>query len=443
MSIDTANWGASPARVQCYNCNQFGHKASKCPTTRNQNNNNSRNQNGQGKRGNQKGNQTNNPQQWWQARAPLHCRNCPAKTNHTTEDCRKKMRPQNSNGFNNTAPGFGFNTTQTAVTAAAQNQPQNAPAPQVSSIPYCPGCNSTDHTELQCTDDDALRRLRRSPFVCAKCGLRGHTKDDCRNPLKTKCGNCHLSGHCTGECRVDNLDFGQIFLSNANRASERFKWKVPQYCGWVLGPGQQARLDLARMQEEAQRKGQSLPFDTVRQAQAIIKQQEASLAKWGAPTVDSDCQMQDDSAAPLPSSAAANTKDNSQLSDQDRELRIHVERPHLMYHRHNANSEFRKYEVQIRERNILLDPVLFQANSLIATGSQFWRDPRALEAIARRQKPRCRCCGKDGLFLDKNMRGISPSVEVLTVEDYKERGVFILFHCQCCNQGFDYVPRAA
>jgi hypothetical protein len=81
------------------------------------------------------------------------------------------------------------------------------------------------------------------------------------------------------------------------------------------------------------------------------------------------------------------------------------------------------------------------ASAMIRAGSNFFRDPRALDGIARAEKPVCLTCSGPGMVLDAAFHEIVPGqVNVLTVEDHAEWGVSVAFACGCCkDQGFAWV----
>jgi hypothetical protein len=81
------------------------------------------------------------------------------------------------------------------------------------------------------------------------------------------------------------------------------------------------------------------------------------------------------------------------------------------------------------------------AAALIRAGSNFFRDPRALDGIARAEKPVCLTCAQPGMVLDAAFHEIIPGqVDVLTVEDHVEWGISVAFACGCCkDQGFVWV----
>lgn len=82
---------------------------------------------------------------------------------------------------------------------------------------------------------------------------------------------------------------------------------------------------------------------------------------------------------------------------------------------------------------------LFNAKFWIGNGCQFLRDPMAMEAIARRQTPKCKACGQYGVFLDGMLRVVQPGANVLDLKDFDAWGIFVFFECQCCNSGWWYV----
>jgi hypothetical protein len=82
-----------------------------------------------------------------------------------------------------------------------------------------------------------------------------------------------------------------------------------------------------------------------------------------------------------------------------------------------------------------------RAAALIRAGSNFFRDPRALDGISKAETPVCLTCSQPGMVLDATFHEIVPGrVDVLTVEDHVEWGVSVAFACSCCKeQGFAWV----
>ena len=78
---------------------------------------------------------------------------------------------------------------------------------------------------------------------------------------------------------------------------------------------------------------------------------------------------------------------------------------------------------------------------MIRAGSNFFRDPRALDGIAKAEYPVCLSCTQPGMVLDATFCELVPGkVNVLTVEDHVEWGVSVAFACGCCkDQGFTWV----
>ena len=82
-----------------------------------------------------------------------------------------------------------------------------------------------------------------------------------------------------------------------------------------------------------------------------------------------------------------------------------------------------------------------RAAAMIRAGSNFFRDPRALDGIAKAEYPVCLSCTQPGMVLDATFCELVPGkVNVLTVEDHVEWGVSVAFACGCCkDQGFTWV----
>jgi hypothetical protein len=82
-----------------------------------------------------------------------------------------------------------------------------------------------------------------------------------------------------------------------------------------------------------------------------------------------------------------------------------------------------------------------RAAAMIRHGGNFFRDPRALDGIAKGETPVCLSCAQPGMVLDAAFCEIVPGkVSVLNVEDHPEWGVSVAFACGCCRQqGFAWV----
>ena len=65
-----------------------------------------------------------------------------------------------------------------------------------------------------------------------------------------------------------------------------------------------------------------------------------------------------------------------------------------------------------------------------------------MEALYKKERPQCNSCCRDGVILDRHMRGVDVlNVDVLEVKDYEDWGLFVMFDCMCCNNGYSWFPR--
>lgn len=119
---------------------------------------------------------------------------------------------------------------------------------------YCCFCNTTDHEEFQCRNLAGKIKYHDSKLGCAGCHVRGHMKDECKNPVAQRCMRCQRKGHTTTECRIAKTTAMEQFISaiSAPPAMSRFKWQnvdniIPNRIQalrlWLDNEKRQAQLD--------------------------------------------------------------------------------------------------------------------------------------------------------------------------------------------------------
>jgi hypothetical protein len=129
-------------------------------------------------------------------------------------------------------------------------------------------------------------------------------------------------------------------------------------------------------------------------------------------------------------------------------VRAWVDRSTRLYRKQNYNTRIQQLSLRIVEDNVLSDSKLLQVKFAMGQGAQFWRDPKAMEALVKYERPVCYTCGKEGIIFDKHMRAINPEaacandgVAVCQLPDYEDWGIFVVFECDCCNHGYSWVER--
>lgn len=447
MELDTQDWGRKQ-QVQCHACGGYGHKANKCPSS---NKNNAPKTGATGKNHQNRGNReySQQQQQQQQGNAPKqskHCNNCPHLSNHTTDECKKRPQAQNANATNKQA-----NRQQNNVQARTFSVDQHSrPMFNNPSVSYCAACNMTGHCVEICRNDDALIKLHQSRFYCTLCEAKGHVSIDCKNPHPKRCSNCHKPGHSVSECRAEKDPRQLYFGDNTRRAGERFQWRLPgPVNGWVLAPGQKLRMELNRLKDESRRNGQQLSSEFLIHAEAMIKQANASMFRAshfqnGGPSNPVYQSPYNNFAAPQPAGSFIRRSSVALLQDaqRNRAIQEQIDRSAKSYPKHNAQQVIIDGGPKAVKANLLTENNLLHAKMRMGScRSTFFRDPRAIEAIAMQQRARCRTCKTNAFFLDKGFRTIPIDVDVLTLDDYIDWGLFIMFDCRCCDKGgYDFFP---
>jgi hypothetical protein len=135
-----------------------------------------------------------------------------------------------------------------------------------------------------------------------------------------------------------------------------------------------------------------------------------------------------------------NLTPNDIVAQQQRlaDIRAKINRSAGLYIHQNYNLIIQRNANIIQAKDILPNPVYWEVSKRMAWGYQFYRDPRAVEAVVRNQKACCLTCKRQGVFLDGQMRGIADR-DILTIRDGDEWGVFVMFECSCSKEGWSYV----
>lgn len=396
-SNGSGNGAARNTQAACFTCGQTGHKRANCPTTKGRN---AQNQNSgrKNQRGSRRGSPNPpQPQQGRDSRMQKHCDNCPHLSNHTTAECKK-----NNNRNRNTNE-----SKKTELYEVELNYDT------VQSLTYCPTCNSTTHGPSTCASKSHSGIIK-----CEKCGMYGHTRDECQNPVKRRCSNCYMAGNDTNhcKCKTEGISYAHLYFSRRPKAQPGFQFKLPT---WNQASG------LPPPHSQGPNASRGL-IDTP--MQTILESPEVR-------------------ALPGPMTRGrlrsifqgATVSKTFQGGGLPADIRKHVVAAASLYTASNANRLFHKHEADLVRMGILDWNTIFQAKYLIGQGYTFLREPRAMEAIARGQRPKCRTCGGFGVFLDAKMRTIPSNANVLDLRDFDDWGIFVLFVCGCCTQGFAWV----
>ncbi|KAK5168152.1 zinc finger protein [Saxophila tyrrhenica] len=251
---------------------------------------------------------------------------------------------------------------------------------------YCASCNTTAHYERNCPFPGNCFRVQRSVMTCWKCGYRGHTGDECQNPepveYSKRCGVCRAQGHRTEQCgNVVQQRMCDAMVTGQGVGQNRFRW------GDVAMSG------------------------TAQQGQQVPQQQMPAFPVHQAST-------------PLQTPPAANAAANASPAHLTA-LRQKAQRSAMLYHLRNYNLFIANHSSEIQS-TLLNQRTWMLLSAKIAQGYQFWRDPRAMHAIATGKKPCCYTCRQEGVILDGQMCGVGGK-DALDVEDFAEWGVFVMF----------------
>jgi hypothetical protein len=418
----------------------------------------------------------------------------------------------NSNSNSNNGNKDNQKKGQPAVREYDGLMPKNYVPSYSGDQPWCPICNSDDHVEATCPNRNAAAHLRVSKMFCVNCCHRGHTASDCKNPNPYQCKFCHKPGHKGEDCRgaarsllestgnkryerliwngTDNSKFGKIQpapgqaeqyalqqeLAELERASQRGEDcemldseeldKRLQYVAEkqiISWPGQQEPLHHIPLLNL-----RAKPVPTHYRPHKIVKSQgssrssvssmagttNSSTTAWATTTTRSS---NNQIAAALSKILNCNEPQaqavyqrliEEKTSASQRAVRQHLDKSTRLYRKQNYNRNIQALSLRIVESGALSDRMLQRVQFAMAQGTQFWRDPKAMEALVNRERPVCYKCGGEGSIRDGHMRWPDPEVAcqndgaaVLEIEDFEDWGVFIVFQCSCCNDGYGWVPR--
>lgn len=146
--------------------------------------------------------------------------------------------------------------------------------------------------------------------------------------------------------------------------------------------------------------------------------------------------------------AAVERINEERLSNVQRAVRAKIDASLRLYHKQNYNRAIQALSLQIVERGAISQPTLLQVQYAMAMGWQFWRDPTAMDGLARGKSPVCHTCGNHGavvdghmLVLDTNSVRTEGYKAFFQVEEFKDWGVFVVFGCQCCNRGYSWLTQ--
>lgn len=274
---------------------------------------------------------------------------------------------------------------------------------------YCAACNSREHAADKCSNKgESNWSLLHSPITCYRCCLRGHLAAECQNPAQQRCSACHGAGHKTDDCKSTIL---RGIHASPQPVGLGIQQPAPSI-SFVPNPTQPRPVHPFHRQPQTQRTG-SVSVSS-------------NISKYY-----SDKEI----------AAGAQICRERELTANSRAIRAKVDYSVQSYRKQNYNQQIRQLQAQIQEQRTLSSNLLWDVSYRIAQGYQFWRDPLAMEAIATRKKPVCIKCGKDGHILDRFMNASVINDDVTKIEEFSDWGVFIMFDCTCCNEGFQYIPR--
>ena len=457
--------------MHCHKCGKQGHKQRDCPQKQKQN----------GQHQNQNGHNANHGKQNSNKPTPPPCPFCKKPAYHTVEECFSNPDSPNYKGN-----GKGNGNANTNGNSGQQNGPKDSQyrydgflpryyiEPYAGTKPYCTNCNKPGHGREVCTHTAA--HLAASVMVCRICGAKGHTDSDCMHPEPIHCKVCFKRGHTAEACRHPTKIFHNA-AHTAEESSQRFNWVViaSQQQVHAAAPIEDCNMPdveepapvLAQQMVEASTilfPGQAKPLHKI-----PLNNNKPRAFKIGKPTKSTSNASTNGSSKTTSSFLSASTQEEivnffdftpAQLSEfchrfleektsaAAKRVRAHIDRSARLYKKQNHNRTIQTSGCAISENNILSDRKLAEVQFAMAKGTQFIRDPKAMEALATRKRPVCHHCGKGGRIVDRHMR--TPDYEVaaadggakiLEIQDFEDWGVFVVFDCLCCNDGYAWVPR--
>ncbi|KAK3714500.1 hypothetical protein LTR37_007806 [Vermiconidia calcicola] len=473
MNVDSYN-GAPGSGIQCHGCGQQGHRKRECP---NNNTFQQGRQNGQGSNRSNQSSQANNGRQHNSQDRP-RCDFC-NKDGHTNDGCFRnpnspKYRGGNANN-NQTIPnqansnnGSGQQRNQASVNGfATKGYIFKDRIPQYSgSEPYCLICNENDHFEHQCTNPQRTQRqeaVLKGSLCCWRCMYRGHTADDCRHPEGQVCYLCHGKGHNEKNCRAQ---FEQKLHLGLHNVDKRFQWDGG-YIPSTESAEQKVRDECEQRKQQAASLGQTIDaeeadqwntallkaqsYDQSAQNNAdhpmsdvvpanqvfvaptqptrttVARQRGASICQSTkhykyTPTIKYPQPIQVGDISPELLTVLLRKHTAEQMSARERALRDKIDESAKRYRKQNYNLALLHLEPAIHEHHVLSEGTYFLLKQKMAQGYQFWRDPKAMEALVLGQKPLCRGCCGEGEILDRHMRSDVKEKDPLAVEDFEDWG---------------------
>jgi hypothetical protein len=316
---------------------------------------------------------------------------------------------------------------------------------------YCERCNTIGHQAAVC-DEPAVRQFR--VIVCAQCFNHGHTITECNHPAF--CGKCRSVYHTKDAC--DQKQCPGIALKPAGIERTRaFAASAP--------PPRPAAVAEPMAAPQAQ-KAQSAPqFNQGFPNPAFVFTPPGHPVFGRAPAYFHNGQWYQVPNEISPIRQLVVELAAQQAAETARAVKAKCQTAHASYPLHLLNDAITQTDrdlatvdpsnprivlpANIRPTSLferltaswLHTGAFARAAALIRAGSNFFRDPRALDGIAKAEKPVCLTCAGPGMVLDAAFHEIVPGqVDVLTVEDHVEWGVSVAFACSCCkHQGFAWV----
>lgn len=316
---------------------------------------------------------------------------------------------------------------------------------------------------------------------CRDCGIKGHTAEECQNPKKSL-----REARERSKQNDDAVYITSKLKEGASAPSKRFIWNVDEDF-WA--PGFEEVRELRRERQNAHEQGGELGDTREKELQAAVK--KASTLHFGnrPPVVDeasfspiyydgADVIMRTprtpkrfalagqprtsrrsiaDAIAPSPirKGAQANLwkqlqrsnlsasdrrilqdayyhKLEQDLDEDQRKYRRKIDEPCKLYPKEWINTAILQQERWILEQalsNQVLEPIKWK----IRLGWQFYRDPATMWAVHEKQVPVCSnpSCQSKGAILDQHMNMIELGSDIMSLKDWQNWGLFVVFSCSC------------